>query len=113
MAISYTDVTIGGVTREAIVLSGSEDTAEVILRDFLSPYDEEVFEAINDSAGADFEAKFNAYVLENGRKASDVYADFVKVVGEHDLAARRLQAESLTISDIIQLQDDLADAQAV
>lgn len=113
MAITYTAVSVNGVNRDAIVLQGTGETQEVIFKDYLSPNDEAVFEAINDTAGADFLTKFNAYTLENGRPASEVYGDFIKVVGDIELAVRRRIAESLSVSEIIQLQDDLAAAQAV
>lgn len=112
MALTYDDITVAGATREAITISGSGDTAVVIFKDYLTARDIEIFTLIEASEGADMQAKFEAYVLPNKRLASDVYAGYLKTVGTFNAAVDKRLAGSLAAAEVLQLQEDLATAQA-
>lgn len=112
MALVYTQVTINGVAKDAVVVEGTGDTQKIILKSSLSTFDQEIFDQIDAATGATFKEKFDAFVLPNGKVAASVYAPLVKTFGEFNLAARLTAAGRVSASEIIDLEDQLAAALA-
>ena len=105
MALTFEKIEINGVERDAVVIEGVGDSAKVVFKSSLSPFDIEQFEAVDASTGANFKAKFESFVLPNGRTAASTYAPAVKTVGEFNLAARITAAGRIGAREIIELQD--------
>lgn len=114
MALTFETLDVAGADKEAILVEGvaGEDTSKVIFRDFLSPSDEAIFELIDASEGATFKAKFEAYELENGRIASDVYGHLVRVFGDFVMAVRLMTVGGISAPQVIALQDNITSLEA-
>ena len=89
MAVSYSNVTIGGVSKEAIIVDGTGETERVILRDQLSTYDETQMDLISESTGASFFEKMENTTLSNGQTADVQYANFINLTDDLDARASR------------------------
>jgi hypothetical protein len=105
MPLVYTDIDVNGKIRPAVVIEGVGDSAKVIFKSYLTPEDQEIFDQINDSTGANFKAKFEAFVHPNGRLASDLYKDLIKEVGRITYNTRLVAAARISASEILELQD--------
>lgn len=90
MAYSTIDVTINGVTKKAIDVSG--DGVSVILEESLSAYDKKVMNDVSAETGATFADKLEAHTMSNGLTADVVYANFIKVLADHDAATFKAYA---------------------
>lgn len=90
MAYATIQVTINGVTKNAIDVSGNG--VSVILEESLSAYDKKVMNDVSTEMGATFADKLAAHTMSNGKTAYVVYANFIKVVAEHDTATFKAYA---------------------
>lgn len=84
MAATYVAKTIGGVSKQAIVVSGTGATEKIILQEQLTAADRVIMDAVSDETGADFAAKLAAHTMANGRLASVVYAKLIKETQAYD-----------------------------
>ena len=90
MSVSYSNVDINGVSKEAIIVDGVGDNQRVILRDQLSTYDEAQMDLISEASGASFYEKMQNTTLSNGITADVLYANFINLTVDLDaLASRR------------------------
>lgn len=81
MAISYDVVDVNGVNKDVITVDAAAGT--VIFKDSLDPqFDFFHLDAIQNSAGATFTAKLEAYTMPNGTTADVYYTDFIKVLAD-------------------------------
>lgn len=82
MAITFTEITLRGVTQEALTIEGDV----VILRSGLSSWDLEVFKkidkTIDGSTITTLKQAFDAYIMGSGATASAYYANFMVNVVE-------------------------------
>lgn len=77
MAVTYVQRTIGGVAKDAIVVTGTGATEEIILKEALFAEDLPVMDAIDAETGADFRAKMAVHTTKSGIKADVLYANLV------------------------------------
>lgn len=97
MAITYVDRSIGGVDKEAIVVRGTAETEEIILKETLIPKDLAFLDEVDATAGANFNAKLQACVLSNGIKATVVFNSRIKFTV--DLQAKA--AKNVVAGDVV------------
>lgn len=91
MAISFVQRTIGGVAKDALVVTGTAETEQVILKEGLMTVDLEFLALVDLSAGADLAAKLAATTLPNGRNAADIFASRIALTVDLDTKATRVK----------------------
>lgn len=106
MALNIQTVTIktlgfGDLTREVIVVAGTGDTAEVLIKSGMPADVLATLTTIEaDGVGATLKAKMQAYVLPNGKTAWAVMGDSVKTMAEFKQAYILVDAKSASAGEI-------------
>lgn len=114
MALSYDSISIAGVATDVLTLAGTGDTREFILADVLTASDVAVLDDINtNGVGATLKAKMQAWVLDNGRFAYDVYQYSVHIFLSYDTELRELLGARLAGSVVAEQTKQLEEIAAV
>lgn len=112
MALVYDDVTIDGVTKQAILF---DEENSVLLVEWLSAADIANLTIVEAYAGEDLPVtptlldKLELATLPNGRKGIDVYGDMLVSVADYSERVNRATINSSTVAAVEALQVTVAD----
>ena len=114
MALSYDSISIAGAATDVLTLAGTGNTREFILADVLTASDVAVLDDINtNGTGATLKAKMQAWVLDNGRFAYDVYQYSAHIFLSYDTELRKLLGTRLSGSVVAAQTKQLEEIAAV
>lgn len=105
MALEEVKRTIGGVEKDAYVVTGTGATEEIILKETLLPIDIQFLTLASEATGTDLKAKMVATTLPNGMNA---YAQFEQTIELTDVLVERAKRWAIrkdTVGAILELQE--------
>lgn len=114
MDLSYDSISIAGTATDVLTLAGTGDTREFILVSVLTDADVAVLDDINtNGVGATLKEKMQAWVLDNGRFAYDVYQYSAHIFLSYDAELRELLGVRLAGSVVATQTKQLEEIAAV
>ena len=105
MALEEVKRTIGGIEKDAYVVTGTGATEEIILKETLLPIDIQFLALASEATGADLKAKMVATTLPNGMNA---YTQFEQTIVLTDVLIERAKRKTIkddVVGAILSLQE--------
>lgn len=105
MSLTPVTRTIAGVEKEAYVVTGTEATEEVILRESLMEIDEKYLTLVDQAEGDDLKEKLIATVLPIGINAYTFFKERISLTDDLVALGKRTVVRRDVVGAIVNLQD--------
>lgn len=113
MALVVVQRTIGGVEKDAYVVTGTGETEEIILKEGLLDIDILFLTTASEAEGDDLKEKLQATTLPNGMNAYATYEPQIELTDVLVARGKRILVKKDKVGAIVELQDAVEALEAL